>query len=198
MNELTMSAENEHLSLPDYDGFVDAIAFLSLPVSTSALHGMMCGYLCAGADAQGESYLRALLNNKKDEQSRNAVLAMFEVFSISQQQITHFDFEFQMMLPDDHESLIERAQAFSEWCEGFTQALTLSGVSMDQFYEEEAQDALQHLIEFAELDCDTLDVDDEDERALMEVSEYARMAVIRLHGDLKLNERERGGSDLTH
>lgn len=194
-----MSAENEHLSLPEYDGFVDAIAFLTLPVTASSLHGMMCGYLCAGADSQGESYLRALLNNKKDEQSRSALLAMFEVFSISQQQIGTFDFEFQMMLPDDNESLIVRAQAFSEWCEGFTQALTLAGVSIDQFYEEEAQDAMQHMLEFAELDCDTLDVDEEDERALMEVSEYARMAVIRLHGDLKLNERERdGSSDLTH
>jgi uncharacterized protein YgfB (UPF0149 family) len=193
-----MSAESEHLSLPDYDSFVDAIAFLSLPVSASSLHGTMCGYLCAGADTQGESYIRALLNNKKDEQSRNAILAMFEVFSISQQQITHFDFDFQMLLPDEQESLVTRAQAFSEWCEGFTQALTLSGVGMDQFYEEEAQDALQHMIEFAELDCNTLEVDEEDERALMEVSEYARMAVIRLHGDLKMNERERGSSDLTH
>jgi uncharacterized protein YgfB (UPF0149 family) len=138
------------------------------------------------------------LNNKKDEESRNAALAMFEVFSISQQQISNFDFEFEMMLPDDQDSLRERALAFSEWCEGFIQALTLTGVSMDEFYEEDAQDAMQHMIEFAELDCDTLDVDEEDERALMEVSEYARMAVIRLHGDLKLNEKERGDSDTTH
>lgn len=193
-----MSVENKHLSLPDYDGFVDVLSYLSLPASASSLHGMMCGYLCAGADTQGEAYIRALLNNKKDEESRNAALAMFEVFSISQQQISNFDFEFEMMLPDDQDSLRERALAFSEWCEGFIQALTLTGVSMDEFYEEDAQDAMQHMIEFAELDCDTLDVDEEDERALMEVSEYARMAVIRLHGDLKLNEKERGDSDTTH
>lgn len=193
-----MSAESEHLSLPEYDVFVDTIAFLSLPISASLLHGIMCGYLCAGEDQQGESYIRALLNNKKDEQSRRAIFAMFEVFSISQQQISHFDFEFQMMLPEDSESLVHRAKAFSEWCEGFTQSLTLSGVHMDQLNEEDSQDALQHMLEFAELDCDTLDVDEEDERALMEVSEYARMAVIRLYGDLKMNERDRGGSERTH
>ena len=193
-----MSVENEHMSLPEYDGFVDAIAFLSLPVSASFLHGMMCGYICAGADSQGESYIRALANNKKDEHSRQAILALFEVFSVSQQQIIHFDFDFEMMLPDDDEFLVTRATAFSEWCEGFIQALTLVGVSADQFHEEEAQEALQHLTEFAELDCDTLDVDEEDERALMEINEYARMAVIRLHGDLKMNERQQGGSDLTH
>ena len=193
-----MSVENNPLHLPEYDHFVDTIAVLALEISGSELHGMMCGYLCAGADSQGEAYLRALLNNKKDEASRSALLSMFAVFSVSQQQISKFDFEFEMLLPDDHEPLIERAQAFSEWCEGFTQGLDMAGVGLDQFYEEEAQEALQHIIEFAELDCDSLDVDEEDERALMEVSEYTRMAVIRLHGDLVMHERERGDSDIRH
>jgi uncharacterized protein len=71
-------------------------------------------------------------------------------------------------------------------------------VDNDYLYEEDAQEALQHLVEFAELDCETLDADEEDERALMEVTEYARMAVIRLHGDLMMNKREDGSTDTTH
>ncbi len=193
-----MSEENNRLHLPEYDGFIESIGVLALDLSGSELHGIMCGFLCAGADNQGETYLRALLNNKKDDASRSAFLAMFAVFSISQQQISNFDFEFEMLLPDENESLIERARAFSEWCEGFTQGLSMAGVDVDQFYDEESQEAFQHLIEFAELDTDSLDVDEEDEKALMEVSEYARMAVIRLHGDLVMNERERGGSEMTH
>ncbi|HAT3978578.1 TPA: UPF0149 family protein [Legionella pneumophila] len=193
-----MSLDNDSLHLPKYDDFVQSISVLALTMSGSELHGIMCGYLCAGADSQGEAYIRALLNNKKDEQSRNALLSMFSVFSISQQQINNFDFEFEMLLPDDDESLVTRAQAFSEWCEGFTQGLTIAGVGMEQFYEEESQDALQHLIEFAELDCESLEVGEEDERALMEVSEYTRMAVLRLHSDLVLHEREFGDSGTTH
>ena len=193
-----MSEENNRLHLPLYDDFVASISGIALTLSGSGLHGMMCGYLCAGADSQGEAYLRALLNNKQNESTRTAALAMFSVYSISQQQIAHFDFEFVMLLPDDNESLIARAQAFSEWCEGFTQGLTMAGVDPGQFYEEEAQEALHHITEFAELDCDTLDVDEEDEKALMEVSEYARLAVLRLHGDLVANERERGGSEIAH
>ncbi|MFG0171751.1 UPF0149 family protein [Legionella pneumophila] len=193
-----MSLDNDSLHLPKYDDFVQSISVLALTMSGSELHGIMCGYLCAGTDSQGEAYIRALLNNKKDEQSRNALLSMFSVFSISQQQMNNFDFEFEMLLPDDDESLVTRAQAFSEWCEGFTQGLTIAGVGMEQFYEEESQDALQHLIEFAELDCESLEVGEEDERALMEVSEYTRMAVLRLHSDLVLHERELGDSGTTH
>ncbi|TAL60730.1 MAG: YecA family protein [Legionella sp.] len=193
-----MSSENPSLRLPVYDEFFHSLAGLALPISVSELHGIMCGYLCANADNQGESYLRALLNNKKDEQTRIAATAMFAVYSISQQQIDNFDFEFELLLPDDETTLVSRAGAFSEWCQGFTQALTSAGISQDHFYDEESQEALQHIVEFGELDCDTLDVDEEDEKALVEVCEYTRLAVLRLHGDLVANERERGGSDTTH
>ncbi len=98
-----------------------------------------------------------------------------------------------MLLPEDERStLVERAKAFSEWCEGFTQGLALAGVSSREIEEEEAQEALQHLTEFAELDYESLDVDEEDEHALMEVSEYTRMAVIRLHNDLMMHHQKSG------
>lgn len=190
--------EHSNLQLPQYEHFNDSIAVLSLPLTASELHGMMCGYVCAGADSQGEAYLRALVHNKKDEDSRNALLALFSVFSISQQQITHLDFQFTLLLPDDETDLFERAKAFSEWCDGFIRALALSGVESDQFYEEETQEALQHITEFADIDFESLDVDEEDEKALVEVSEYTRLAVIRLHADLNTHEKEQTGSDTTH
>lgn len=187
----------EHLHLPDYEEFSENINVLELYISASLLHGTMCGYLCAGAESQGEAYLRALLNNKKDALSRNAILAMFAVFSISQQQMSQLDFGFEMLLPEEHEDLLVRAKAFSEWCQGFIESLKLAGIGIEQFHEEEAQDAFQHLIEFAELDCETLDVGEDDERALMEVSEYARMAVLRLYNDLVMNESS-GSTGITH
>lgn len=194
-----MIGERVPLHLPNFDEFSDKISVLALHVSASFVHGMMCGYLCAGADNQGEAYIRALLNNKKDEASRDAILAVFAVFSISQQQLYNFDLEFQMLLPDDEEPLTARAQAFSEWCDGFIQSLTAAGVSSDHFEDEDARDAFQHLIEFSELNSDILDVDEDDERALMEVGEYARMAVLRLHSDLIMKENEQGGTiGLTH
>ncbi|KTC86858.1 UPF0149 family protein [Legionella brunensis] len=192
-----MPIETTALHLPAYQTFMDTIAVLALPISGSELHGVMCGYLCAGVPTEGEAYLRALMvKNKKDDVTRAAALAMFDVFSISQQQLANFDFEFQLLLPDEQESLVVRAQAFSEWCEGFTQGMTMAGVSYEQLQEEEAQEALQHILEFAQLDYETLEVDEEDEKALVEVSEYARMAVLRIYGDL-LDDTKRGNSSQT-
>ncbi len=192
-----MSEENP-MHLPLYDDFVESLAVLSLTISVSELHGMMCGYLCAGDVEQGEAYMRALLGNKKDEASRKAALSMFSVFSISQHQISEYNFGLELLLPDDEEPLLERAEAFSEWCDGFVQSLTSCGIELDEFSEEDAQEALQHIIEFAELDTQSLEVDDEDESALMEVTEYTRMAILRLHGDLVSNARQGGQGKTTH
>jgi len=176
--------------LPSYDLFADNIAALALPISASELHGVMCGYLCAGASREGESYLQALMfNRKKDDLTRIANLEMFKIYSVSQHQLANLDFEFQMLLPEDEEALVVRAQAFSEWCEGFTQGMTLAGVSYEQLEEEDSQDALQHIQEFAQLDYENLEVSEEDEKALVDVSEYARMAVLRLCGDLQANDK---------
>ncbi|MBA2710613.1 MAG: UPF0149 family protein [Tatlockia sp.] len=188
-----MPAKNDLTHLPAYQTFSDIISTLNLPISGSELHGIMCGYLCAGAASEGEAYLRALTPNRKEETTREAALAIFEVYTISQHQLLNFDFEFELFLPGDSESLIERAKAFSQWCEGFIQSMRISGISYEHFQEEESQEALQHITEFAELEYESLQIDeDEDERALMEVSEYARMAVLRLYSDLLANDNEHG------
>lgn len=193
-----MSTANSPLHLPDYHTFLESIAILGLPISGSELHGVMCGYLCAGANNEGEAYLRALMTNKNDANLRGAALALFGLYAVSQQQITGFNFEFQLLLPDDQDPLADRAQAFSEWCEGFVQGITMAGVSYDDLEEDDAQEALQHLTEFAQLDYYTLHIDEEDEQALMEVSEYARMAVLHVFLDLQSSNLKKGNSETAH
>ncbi|KTD52067.1 hypothetical protein Lqui_0911 [Legionella quinlivanii] len=194
-----MSNEFTHLRLPAYQTFDEKVSVLNLPISSSELHGVLCGYLCAGAISEGETYVRALMiDYRKNEETKLAAMAMFDVYSVSHHQINNMDFDFQLLLPDEHIPLIDRAKAFSEWCEGFTQGLTMAGIGLMELKEEESQEALQHLQEFAELDYQSLEVDEDDEKALMEVSEYARMAVLRLHGDLNKNQSNRGTSTSTH
>ena len=193
-----MSMDSKALNLPDYQLFMDAIDVLSLPISGSELHGVMCGYLCAGAVQEGEAYLRAFMPNKNGALIREAALALFGVFAVSEQQLLHFDFEFQLLLPEDRTPLMQRAQAFREWCDGFTQGLSMVGVDMHQFQDEETAEALEHVTEFAQLDYQSLQISEEDERALMEVNEYTRMAVLRIHNDLEFERTDRGQSDIAH
>lgn len=183
-----MSIPNDSLQLPPYQLFLDTIAVLALPLSGSELHGVMCGYLCAGATNAGETYLRALTVQKKDKAIRTAALALFGVFAVSHHQMKNFDFSFQLLLPSEDAPLRQRAQAFGEWCDGFTQGMNLGGFSYEQLPEEEAREAMRHITEFAGLDYQNLTVTEEDEKALVEVSEYARLAVLQLYNDLQTEQ----------
>jgi yecA family protein len=189
-----MSATENSLQLPNYETFSHSIANLGLPISSSELHGVLCGYLAAGASHDGETYIRALMTNKNAGMTRDAALALFNLYTTTQQQMTHQGFEFQLFLPEDTEELIERAEAFSEWCEGFSQGITMAGIHLDDLHDEETQEALQHITEFAELDYQSIQIDAEDEQSLLEVCEYARVAVMHIYSDLNTNTQ----SQTTH
>ena len=193
-----MSTADLPLLLPNYDTFVDAISILALPFPASELHGVMCGYLCAGALTKGENYIRALMTPTPKQDLRLPTLALFGVYAVSQQQLASFDFKFQLLLPDDDAPLRQRAEAFSDWCNGFTQGLTLAGIEETDLHDEEAQDALEHMIDFAQLDCDEFQIDEKDEISFMEVSEFARMAVLHIFADLQEKREQDTPPALAH
>lgn len=176
---------SDTIQLPSYEVFSEGISVLDLPISGSELHGVMCGYLVAGEQHQGERYLHALMLKKPKKMIREAARVLFDVFAVTEQQLNQFGFELQLLLPHDDASLYERARAFSEWCEGFSQGMTVAGVNFTSLKSEEAQEAMQHITEFANLDYEEVDVTEEDERALMEVIEYTRMAILHLCSDIR-------------
>lgn len=177
-----MSIQSEALSLPDYSDVSDLMAVLALPMSISALHGQLCAFLCIGAENKGEAYLQTLIRQPKNEATRAAILALFHLFSVSQQQMVNSDFSFNLLLPDDSADIEERVYAFSEWCEGFVKGLDICDLAQITL-DEEAEEAIGHIREFSEVDYETLDISEEDEKALMEISEYTRIAVLKLHTD---------------
>lgn len=182
-----MSELKKSLNLPDYQNYINTIENLHLPVTGNELHGILCGYICAGDTTKGDAYIRALISNQKDAEKKEAALLVYDIYAISEQQLANFDFEFQLMIPDIYAPLQSRAEAFSEWCRGFLDGLSMAGVDINSLVHEDAEEAYNHLLEFAKLDCDTLDISEDDERAFVDVSEYARIAVMHIFSDLREN-----------
>lgn len=170
--------------LPDYASFSSLLATIEFPFSASAIHGVICAFLCAGADALAETYLRVWLSKQQDEKHQQAFLALFAVFVISQQQIKEMDIAFKLLLPADEVPIAERAEAFCQWCKGFIEGLALAKVKNQPIEDEDVQAALEHLSAFAQLDYESLEDDEEAERAFLEVSEYTRMAVLHFRHEL--------------
>lgn len=170
--------------MPFYQQLLEAISTLNIPISGSELHGIMCGFLATGSLDQGNIYLRSSIAKPENETQRAAMIILFDVYATSQEQMNGLGFEFQLLLPNEDEPLLYRAQAFSEWCEGFSQGIRMSGIDFRHLDDETVQDAIQHIQDFADLDYQSLAFGEADEQSLMEITEYTRMAVLHVHSDL--------------
>ena len=192
-----MPTIDDSLHLPLYETFIDSISILALPFSGSELHGIMCGYLAAGANQEGLVYLRTLIPDLHAPSTRDAMLTIFQVYTVTQQQMESLGFELQLLLVDEQEPIERRAHSFSDWCEGFTQGIRMSGVDYNELEDDDTQDALEHINEFANMDYQSSDLE-EDERALVEVIEYTRMAVLHIHSDLQANRPHQDDDEISH
>jgi uncharacterized protein len=177
--------QNDSLHLPLYQDVVDKIGEMHLPISCSELHGVLTGLLCAGALPEAESYVRSFII----EENTTAKLALFDIFTITRQQLSTFDFHFEMLLPGTHAEISERAQAFSEWCTGFLQGMNMADANIEDC-DEETQEVLEHLKQFSELDYQTLDAEENNEKDLMELQEFAKIAVLRLYYEFSLPKKD--------
>ncbi|MCX7115118.1 MAG: UPF0149 family protein [Gammaproteobacteria bacterium] len=177
-----MNQNDAQISLPAYGELSSLVEPIDLPFSLSQLHGLLCGYICIGQPEQALTFLNTLLSSSPASIHAADKAALLSVFSISEHLITHLDFSFQLLLPDDGVALPERAKAFSEWCQGFLQGFHLPSSSKAQL-NEDTQDLLFHLQEFSLLDYEQLAFTDDDELALTEVYEYTRLAVLHLKAD---------------
>ena len=99
----------------------------------------------------------------------------------------------ELLLPPDEEGMPLRARELGRWCHGFVTGLALGGITSKELDEEECEDALERFQEIAEISYDDIEIDEEDEIAYTEVSEYVRMAVLMIYSDIQASADRSGG-----
>ena len=166
--------------------FINAIlAKYAAGFSAAEAHGMATGLLCANKKLESDRWLKELIetNSGIDDEQRGILTRLFE--ETRQLLTSNDDFEFDLLLPNDEEHLIERIVALKNWCQGFL--FGIGSMSQQSNYSRDAQDILKDITEFTKLDTNTEDEDEEDEVALMELIEYLRSAVLLLRDELQPN-----------
>ena len=105
------------------------------------------------------------------------------------------DVEFELMLPDDEEPLEARVEALGVWCQGFVFGLAAGGVKEDSDLPDDSKELIKDILEIsragyvaddeAELSASVENNNEEDEVALMEVTEYVRMGTLLIYEELQ-------------
>ena len=172
--------------MPNYRVLADDLIKTQAPVSASQAHGLMCACICAGKRLHGVPWLSRIMGiaRTSDQNLHDLRACLLDMYAFSSEQLQNMAFDYQLFLPDDDESLRERAYALSSWCRGFMEGFTLLGGAIGEEKSPESSDILFHLSETAKLDYDMLHVSEADEKAYFELSEYIRMAVLMLYQNM--------------
>ena len=83
-------------------------------------HGALCGLLCRNSSATVDDYLELLdLLQLLPPSSGGLTTSLEDVFSGTGAQLADEEMGFQLWLPDDAQTLVERTTALAQWCTGF-------------------------------------------------------------------------------
>ena len=151
-------------------------------LSAAEAHGMAAGILCVNELTEPKFWLAELLQDNHSVINENEYV-LIRLFEETRRLLGSDEFEFDLFLPDEDASLTEQVEALKNWCRGF-----LFGVgarTSSSKYSKDVREILKDIAEFTKLDANANG--EEDERALMEITEYLRSAVLLLRDELSNN-----------
>lgn len=158
---------------------------LGSDVGAAECHGMLCGLLCAPRPLDRDTWHRHL--GGQDDAAPFATgeprAALDALHAATAAGLAADDYSFTLLLPGDDEPLAVRAEAFAGWCRGFLSGLGLTGIADLRALGEDARDFLHDLARMGALSIDA-GAGEEEERALAELAEFARMGTLLVRAEL--------------
>lgn len=161
----------------------------------SEIHGVLAGLICAGFSFEDQGYL-AMLNdlfNSGDGFPAGVKAVVKQMFSELWTDILDDSYSFQLMLPDDDDSLVERGHALGSWVQGFNLGFGLQQKDTP-VVSEEIKEVLVDFAEIANL-SDEMEENEDTEQAYFEISEYVRISALLCFSELGALPTKSGSHD---
>lgn len=184
-------------SFPDIPQLEGLLFDVDAALGAIESHGTLCGMLCAQGTTDVSRWMLHVLGEHDDSSKalQQAGKKLLQLHQMTVQQMNDNDIEFELMLPDDDESLEARVEALGTWCQGFVYGLALGGIKENSDLPEDSKEIIKDIVEIsragyvideeAEIAVSEEEADEEDELAFMEVSEYVRMGILLIYEELQ-------------
>lgn len=160
----------------------------------SEIHGVLTGLICAGFPFEDHSFVTMLndLFNNGEGLPERVKASVKQMFSELWTDILDEGYSFQLMLPDDDESIVERGHALSVWVQGFNLGFGLQQKD-SPVISEEVKEVLTDFAEIANL-SDEIEEDEATEQAFFEINEYVRISALLCFSELATPPTKSGES----
>jgi len=170
----------KEITLPNFADLALALNQTILMLHPSEAQGLIAGLLCGDQREADGNWTQFIIGEKNPEKIPEILQ---ELYALSQKQLAEFLFEFELVLPLDSQSLADRAEALTLWCQGFLTGLKIAHVNIAE-QKGEMTEALNDIVEIAKMNYENVIDNEEDETAYIELVEYVRMAIILVYQEL--------------
>jgi yecA family protein len=150
----------------------------------SEIHGVLTGLICAGFSVDDPNYLTMIndLFNNGEGLPNKVKSTIKQMYTELWTDILDDAYTFQLMLPDDDDSIVERGHALGVWVQGFNLGFGLQQKD-SPVVSEEVKEVLSDFAEIANISDDMEDNEDT-EQAYFEINEYVRISALLCFSEL--------------
>src|ERR1700761_5071935 len=138
-------------------------------------HGTLSGCLCAAIRYRFEDWLLEILPEGKAHPLATAALR--ELYNETSGALESSEMEFELLLPEDEDSLDSRAVALAQWCQGFLYGLGGSAITDAGGLPGEVGEIVRDLSEITRVGVDSDQSLESNESAYAELVEFVRVGV---------------------
>ena len=167
-------------------------------VMPAEVHGIITGLLACGVDIEEKDYQGLLCDVLNDGISfeKNLKHWLSELYTQVVESFTNEQLQFEMLLPDEEDSLIDQANALVAWVNGFLLGFGLKQQDYGKI-SGDVKEVIQDFTEISRLDTH-FDETEEDKQALHEVLEYVRVSAMLCFSELGKRENTAQRSKTLH
>lgn len=171
----------------DYYEIGDALARAQTSVDAADCHGLLAGLVCATGFADPKVWIGQVFDdyNPKDSAQTDATRQVQALYEDTLARLNSPELDFALLLPDDEDSLRERAESLGSWCGGFLSGLGLGGIADAAQLPEAVGELLDDLAQIARVDFELEEPDEAELAAFEEVVEYVRVGVLFINEELQ-------------
>ncbi|MBK1721430.1 hypothetical protein CKO23_04065 [Thiocystis violacea] len=161
--------------------------------SIAEAQGMLYGFLCGGGGDPISVWLDQVLPmvDANEDSLREARDALRSYAAPLAQALRGQDANIQVFQPNEPASLLQRATAVYDWVRGFLYAMGVLKIS-ERDLSAEGVEVYRDFAALTRMDLDDLEETEDNEQALMEVTEFVRVAALLIDAERPGSHREGG------
>lgn len=155
---------------------------------------MVCGAICnemkTGRD---QPILELLLSaGAAPDSDGPAAAALLQAFDAARHSLREARYDFDLLLPGEDSDIGERTQALADWCRGFILGLLHNDAFTVAQLPGDAGEIARDMLAIGEAEAGAGDAEEE-ERALLELTEYVRVGIQLIYEELHAGSGPRNG-----